>query len=503
MKNHRKFLAGILSLTMMVSNTAVIFAEEISEIEANSVSEVGNPADNDVFEVVLPTSVSDTTFDFILDPQGLIEASGQAKPEYKDKVFEKNTNLFFKNDKAATGGIYDYSSTSDKVTVINKGSFAVDIEVKASVQDLGGIAMKEQNDFTDDNTASMYLALTDGETTEPITEQNGAVLRGSIAAGKDSSHVIEDEEEQSHKDELDNTADDAVFPTYEFNLVGNCNNNAEADWSGVTGITPRIDVTWTIEGKEEDKSEGGNAEETEGTKEAGNAEETEETKEAGNAEGSELISLDFSGFGEWEKQTAQPARFLYTQDALETLFAVPGKKTLDIRFNDEYHFSFDVDILEADAETGNAQNLESFKTALMSKLEEEHLKGGGKYSLLEDPDKAGSVCVEEVLTDEDCVTGFYALTGAAVELLDEEGVHLGAFEAAADKGIPSYWGFLSDSGKTITLENGVEITYTALQTGEENHFANDEDLQKVLAANGYEIVSGCLETKDVVIRKTE
>ena len=163
---------------------------------------------------------------FMLDPQQLITKTEAAA--YEGSRFEEGATLFFRHsDKSAEE---TYSSSSDALTIINKGSAPVEVELTASVvpDSLGGIVMTDDRDFIDDTDPSLYLALTDGDQTVAIDEEYGASICVTVDGVSDG---------------------DEKGSSYSFRLTGAVNGNG--DWSELTDAAPKVIVTWMVTADEE------------------------------------------------------------------------------------------------------------------------------------------------------------------------------------------------------------------------------------------------------------
>ncbi len=232
--NAKKVLAMVLATTMVVGSSMTVLAES-SEGTTAGTGAVEGYVDTDVFQVVLPT---ETSFSFIIDPQGLIAATTAAA--YSGSTFESGATLFFAN----TDGTYDYSSTSDTYTITNKSSVDVDVTVAATLTDYDGIEVSDSSTFASSNPA-IYLALVSGDTTTAIAESDdkaSATLTGSADEAPDGAYSIT-YSEGKYSYTLD-TANEYDFDTYTFNLIGA--SNANADWSDLTEAAPTVSVTWTV-----------------------------------------------------------------------------------------------------------------------------------------------------------------------------------------------------------------------------------------------------------------
>ncbi|MEZ3492349.1 MAG: MSCRAMM family adhesin SdrC [Lachnospiraceae bacterium] len=226
------------------TESATASEETETQTETEEVPDSSVPAD--VFKVILPTiPEDDTTFDYILDPQGLIELTDAKKYGGTDEVaFEHDKTLYFKTSRTEDGRpVYD--NVSNALTVTNMSSREVKITVKATIANSESITMSESSTFdADDTSTSIYLALTDGTNTIPITS-DAAVLNAVINAPEDAYETVWDGEKNVY--ELTDTAkkeDYDGFQKYSFWLTGAC--NANADWSNVEGQIPEVFVVWEV-----------------------------------------------------------------------------------------------------------------------------------------------------------------------------------------------------------------------------------------------------------------
>jgi len=179
----------------------------------------------DVFQAAVSVD-TEHVFDFIIDPQQLIQKTGAAA--YNGSRFEEDATLFFKRSdgKAET----EYSSSSDALTIVNQGETDITVILSASISpdSIPGITMSDDPGFPDNTGASLYLALTDGETTVPIDSESGAAIETKVQGVSPGGYANE----------------------YSFWLMGAANK--EGDWLEVTDAAPKITVTWMIRLDEED-----------------------------------------------------------------------------------------------------------------------------------------------------------------------------------------------------------------------------------------------------------
>ena len=91
-RKNRKSRIGMLGLVMAMSISATAQAQDMGEGNSDGVGELEGIVKTDVYQVVMPTE-TEGIFDFILDPQGLINATDGAA--YEGKKFEKDSTVFF------------------------------------------------------------------------------------------------------------------------------------------------------------------------------------------------------------------------------------------------------------------------------------------------------------------------------------------------------------------------------------------------------------------------
>ena len=260
-QNFRKLTALALSTVMTISFSLTTYA---SESETTQTSDADMIENNDRVRVILPTDAVEI-FDFLLDPQELIYKTNASA--YEGKLFEEGATLFFKRTEGES--LVDYSSTSDAVTITNKGLTPVDVVITAgiTVQARDEFAMTDDREFTEDTRPSLYLALTDGETEVPI-----------MGEGEDAASLIitippasEEEEEESN--------------ACSFRLTGAANK--EGDWSRMGDISFEVSVTWMAAAEEEELLE---EEETELEDEETDQPEEQKAVEPVSVSGEEIVS---------------------------------------------------------------------------------------------------------------------------------------------------------------------------------------------------------------------
>lgn len=244
-RNYKKVLAGFLATSMVLGSSMVAFAAPPETGTTSGTGELEGTVDTEVYVVVLPTiSTPDTTFNFILDPEGLIAKTNAAR---YNKTFEEGATLFFEN----ANGTTDYSSTSDALVVTNKSSIPVDVKLEATIADATGITLTDDKTFAGDTDASIYLALTDGTNTKPLTDA-GVELTSKLEYDTDAYEMKWDATANAGSGAYVYELTDAAkaqantdFPQYSFKLTGA--SNAAGDWSALASAAPKVNVTWTVD----------------------------------------------------------------------------------------------------------------------------------------------------------------------------------------------------------------------------------------------------------------
>lgn len=264
-RSYRKKIAGFLAAAMTINVFLPMAA--VSRAEASAGTSGGSGAiegfvEKTVFSVqlpVVPTNVTQdevnanesvsTPYDFYMDPKGIM------REQQTDKKFEPNTNLYFRNQEE--NAAYDFSHVSDALTIRNKSTMDVDVELKASITGLGSIKLTRDNGFSDDTRASVYLALMDSKNkTAPIDEYD-SFLKATVKGRPEAYEVIYDENEEKYKYQLKAESElrDAgiTFAEYTFRMTGAC--NAKNGWSDLPeNLAPVITATWKVSPRQENKA---------------------------------------------------------------------------------------------------------------------------------------------------------------------------------------------------------------------------------------------------------
>ncbi len=251
-KSFKKFMALTMVGTMMFSSVAMAteVTEDPAEGSTSGDATIEGIVDKDVFSVVLPTipeDGSDTTFDFILDPQGLIAATSNAA--YEDATFGDG-NLFFAN---AGESSTSYSATSDALTVTNKGTTEVDVTLTATATGLAdeantySIGFAEDATFEETDTATeIYLGLIAGTDNAVALTATGATIKTTLDAAPEDAYEVKYADGEYSYGLTDEAAAEeyAGFASLDFKLTGAC--NSYADWAAAKDATPSVNVAWSL-----------------------------------------------------------------------------------------------------------------------------------------------------------------------------------------------------------------------------------------------------------------
>lgn len=223
-RNLGKLAVLALAAVMTVGFSLTAYADESETVQESNADMKEN---DDKVRVILPTDAVGI-YDFIMDPQELICKTNPSV--YEGKTFEEGATLFFK--RSESDALVDYSSTSDAVTITNKGPVPVDVVITAGITVIAQdkFAMTDDKEFTDDTRPSLYLALTDGETEVPI-----------MGEGEDAASLTLTIPPFS--------AEEEGVSERSFRLTGAANK--KGDWSGMEDVSFGVTVTWIAAAQEE------------------------------------------------------------------------------------------------------------------------------------------------------------------------------------------------------------------------------------------------------------
>jgi len=253
-RSFKRFLALTLAGTLALSTVAFATTQDVTSGPSTGTmtgeGEVEDIIDMEAFHVVLPTqTVADATFDFTMDPQKLLKATGASG--YAD------ASLFFEN----TSG--NYSATSNPLSVVNKSSYEVDVALKATVEGLTDgtesanptytINLVDSSALTSDTTTSMYLGLslyeyasgTKGSAETTALNTNGVQVTKKLDAAPSGAYEVTSSS-GSYSYALKADTSGITFDQLDFELTGACNTNTDVDWTAAETATPKVKIAWDI-----------------------------------------------------------------------------------------------------------------------------------------------------------------------------------------------------------------------------------------------------------------
>ncbi len=247
-------MAGVLMCSPLTAFATEVDDESAAQGNITGSGDVEGIVNKDVFKVVLPTvATGDTTFNFILDPQGLIKDTAGAK--YTGATFDENAKgLYFANPQSDSS--IKYMASSPALTATNKGTVDVDVTLTATADaatlkdDTKGytIGLAADDTFASDTTTSVYLALVSGSQTSALSADGATITDTLAAAPADAYEVTYDTTDSKYKYGLTaaaQAADYTGFKSIDFNLTGAC--NTAADWAAAEDAAPSVNVAWTLE----------------------------------------------------------------------------------------------------------------------------------------------------------------------------------------------------------------------------------------------------------------
>lgn len=255
-KNLSKFVAlamvGAMMIVPIPAAAADVDSEDAAQGTTTGTGDVEGIVNKDVFKVELPTiGDGDTTFNFILDPQGLITDTAGKAYEDENATFDSNAKgLYFANPK--DDNTVEYKASSPSLTAKNKGTTDVDVTLTATAKALSGtgytIGLSQNDAFSGDRSTSVYLAMVSRGQTAALTNSGAKITDTLNAAPANAYEVTYNDTDGIYEYGLTTAAQAADyngFDSLDFNLVGACNTTA--DWAAAKDAAPTVDVAWELE----------------------------------------------------------------------------------------------------------------------------------------------------------------------------------------------------------------------------------------------------------------
>lgn len=252
MKKTKKLLAILAAMAMAMSPISVL-ADTATELPADgSNTNKGNvegAIKEELISVELPT-VGDNAFNFILDPQLLIERTDGVSHNNGtggsvDVVTEAGTSVYFKN---ANADAYAVSSTALSVT--NKSSMEINVSVKAELKMSSGdaITVVTKDAATTTGSAlnlSIKLKNVSSGAVSYIAGESDATCEAVATATMAGLSADNFKPQWNGTDKYEYVpSGSAVGTTTAFVFEGSCNK--EADWTKVADMQADLIVIWNI-----------------------------------------------------------------------------------------------------------------------------------------------------------------------------------------------------------------------------------------------------------------
>ena len=268
MKQFKKLIACVLAATLVLGSTTVVFGADkqtSTEVNLGGGGNFEGTVDREIFNVSVPTQsvASSTAFDFILDPEGLIQITSGDK--YENVEFATHGSMYF------LVSTTKYDVNSQVLTAKNKSSVNVNITLQASVTvppSNSAVTFATDSAWTEsDKALEIYLAVAEVSGDAIIAGSEVAIANGSdnkyaaeVTASLyafDAYEVVYNATTAKYEYVIDEDKV-ATADTYSFCLTGACNTHA--DWSSYDeNANPEISVVWKVEMVgSEGGSEGGN-----------------------------------------------------------------------------------------------------------------------------------------------------------------------------------------------------------------------------------------------------
>ncbi len=255
---NKRFFSTIVSISMMATMIPMsVYADDpygdVTNFDTDSSGSVTvngsgleGHVNKTVFHMVVPTDDTvQETLKFVMDPEGLLEATKEANINNLGgvEITTADSTLFFKNvdgNNIPTG----LSNTSSPLTITNKSSVDVMVKVSASLSNIDGIKLATNNTFVESDTdPSLYLAIVNNDDTDnpsAVSSQTPGYIETLLTNAEEQYEVTFDGND--YKYDLVANPDETKFTKLSFSLMGATNPNA--DWSDLTNTSPKITIVW-------------------------------------------------------------------------------------------------------------------------------------------------------------------------------------------------------------------------------------------------------------------
>lgn len=227
----KKGLTVALAVSMVVGSSLTVLAADETSGGLDGTGTSNGHLEKKSVTVVLPTVAEGAdTFNYTVDPEGLIETG---KDQAGNSVTKNGDNVYFKN---SAGG---YTSSSDTLKVVNQSSVAIDLTVKADIEgESTDIALANSADeIASAENALLYLGLKVGSDTE-VVKATGASKTVQIAGVEENFEVKAKDGGGYEYAVIDAPA---AWKETTLGLTGKCSSKDITDAT----TAPKVKVTWS------------------------------------------------------------------------------------------------------------------------------------------------------------------------------------------------------------------------------------------------------------------
>lgn len=270
----KKVLAMSMATIMAFASTGMVFADDVTDAakatgSVDGTGTIEGYAETDVFTVTLPTTKK---VNFKIDPQELLKAVSSSNTldgiAFSSATDGYGKTVLFQDETVDT----TFTTKSADISVVNKSTFDVDVDVTAKVTGLTkegengySIALmdKDAKDFAFGTATALTLSLTptnyvltdtasSGETAGTATALTNAEAGVSTKVTIQKSDKVTEayefvSESGSYKYKLKDDVSTIPFKAVKFNLAGTV--NTDADWTNFSKDTSsalKVDLTYSV-----------------------------------------------------------------------------------------------------------------------------------------------------------------------------------------------------------------------------------------------------------------
>lgn len=233
--SNKKVAAMVLAATMVIGSTFTAFAADATSGSASAGGEMEGHVVQETLNVVLPTVPEKSPFDYVTDPERLIQETAGAR--YEDYTFP---------DAATDTGVYfrvgdkEFANESEALQIINKSN--VNVKVTVTVDSTtGGTDLTYATAATPLNASQIYLNVKVGNKNKAVTNGKSDV-EAVVAGSPDNFEVSYNKENQQY--EYTAKSDATTWQALSISMEGAVYKGAVADDKNTA---PTVTVTWKFD----------------------------------------------------------------------------------------------------------------------------------------------------------------------------------------------------------------------------------------------------------------